>query len=99
MILGHSFNSNLHKIEKLKRRACKLILGTDYIPLEDARGQLIMLLFEELVFIKKAKVMLKVTQSISPIYIAEMFQIKGCYSEDTMPLRSDSNNKHHISQS
>ena len=44
-------NSNLHKIEKLQRRACKLILGTNYISLEDARRQLNMLSFEELVFV------------------------------------------------
>ena len=91
VIWGNSFNSNLHKIEKLQRRACKLILGTDYISLEDARRQLNMLSFEELVFVNKAKVMFKVTQGISPIYIAEMFQIKGCNNEDTMTLRSDSN--------
>ena len=84
---------NLHKIEKLQRRACKLILGTDYIALEDARRQLNMLSFEELVFVNKAKVMFKVTQCISPIYITEMFQIKGCNSEDTVTLRSDSNKK------
>ena len=35
--------------------------------------------------------MFKVTQGISPIYIAELFQIKGCNGEDTMTLRSDSN--------
>ena len=40
VVWGNSFNSNLHKIEKLERRACKLILGTDYISLEDARRQL-----------------------------------------------------------
>ena len=50
-----------------------------------------MLSFEKLVFINKAKVMFKVTQDISPIYITEMFQNKGRYSEDTMTLRSDSN--------
>ena len=81
------------KIGKLQRRACKLLLGTDYISLEDARRQLNMLSFEALVFVNKAKVMFKVTQDISPIYITEMFQIKGCNSEDTMTLRSDSNKK------
>ena len=34
--------------------------------------------------------MFKVTRGISPIYITEMLQIKGCNSEDTMTLRSDS---------
>ena len=50
-----------------------------------------MLSFEELVSINKAKVMLKVAYDISPTYITEMFQIKGCNCEDTMTLRSDSN--------
>ena len=50
-----------------------------------------MLSFEELVFDSKAKVMFKVTQGISPIYIMEMFQIKRCDIEDTMTMRSDSN--------
>ena len=52
-----------------------------------------MLSFEELVFVNKDTVMFKVTQDISPIYITEMFQSKGCNSEDTMTLRSDSNKK------
>ena len=59
VIWGNSFNSNLHKIEKLQRRACKLILGTDYISLEDDRRQLNMLSFEELVFVNRAKIMFK----------------------------------------
>ena len=59
--------------------------------MEDARRQLNMLSFEELVFDNKAKVMFKVTQGISPIYITEMFQIKRCNIEDTMTMRSDSN--------
>ena len=81
----------MYKIEKLQRRACKLILGKDYTSLEEARMQLNMLSFEELIFINKAKVMFKVTHGISPIYITEMFQIKGSTNDDTMTLRSDSN--------
>ena len=91
VIWGNSFNFNVHKFEKLQRKACKLILGTDYTSLDDARKQLNMLSFEKLIFINKAKVMFKVTHGISPIYITEMFQIKGCNHEDTMTLRSDSN--------
>ena len=40
--------------------------------------------YDKLDFINIAKVMVKVTQGISPIYITEMFQIKGCNSEDLM---------------
>ena len=54
VIWGNPFNSNVHKIEKLQRRACKLILGMDYTSLEDARRQLNKLSFDELVFISKA---------------------------------------------
>ena len=68
----------------------ELILGSDYISLEDARRQLNMLSSEEIVLINKGKVRFKVTRGISPVYIAEMFQIKGCNSEDTMTLWSDS---------
>ena len=64
-----------------------------HISLEDARIQINMLSFEELVFFNEAKVMFKVTQGIPSIYITEMFQIKRCTSEDTMTLRSDSNKK------
>ena len=91
VIWGNSFNTNMYKIEKLQRRACKIILGKDYTSLDDARRQLNMLSFEELVFINKAKVMFKVTHGLSPIYITEMFQIKDSNNNETMTLRSDSN--------
>ena len=83
----------MYKIEKLQRRACKIILGKDYTSPDDARRQLNMLSFEKLVFINKAKVMFKVTHGLSPIYITEMFQIKDSNNNETMTLRSDSNKK------
>ena len=55
VIWGNYFNSNVHQIGKLQRRACKLILGNDYASLDDARKQLNMLSFEELIFINKDK--------------------------------------------
>ena len=39
VIWGNSFNSNQHKIEHLQRGACKLMLGTNNISLEDSRRQ------------------------------------------------------------
>ena len=47
--------------------------------------------YDKLVFINTAKVMFKVSQGISPIYITEMLQIKSCNSQNTMTWRSDSN--------
>ena len=53
------------EIRLIQKRACILILGKHYTSLEDARSQLNMLSFEELIFINKTKLMFKVTQCIS----------------------------------
>ena len=58
-----------------------------------------MLSFEEMIFINKAKkkkkiiiiIMYKVSTNISPIYLTEMFQLRGSNNDETMTLRSDSN--------
>ena len=83
LIWGNSFNCSTCKIEKLQRRACNSILGKDYSSLEDSRKQLYMLSFEETFFINKAKIMSKVANSISPIYIKEMFQLRGSNNDET----------------
>ena len=44
-------------LEKLQRRACKLILGKDYSSLQDSLKQLDMLSLEEMIFTNKAKIM------------------------------------------
>ena len=71
--------------------ACKLILGNDYSSLEDSRKQLDMLSFEGMIFINKANLMYKAVTNIFPIYLTEMFQLKGSNNDETMTLRSDSN--------
>ena len=73
-----------------------MILGKDYSSLEDSHKQLDMLSFEEMIFINKAKIMYKVATNISPIYLTEMFQLRGCITDETMTLRSDSNKKFKI---
>ena len=77
VIWGNSFNSNLHKIEKLQRRACKLILGADYISLEDDRRQLNMLSFEELVFVDRAKIMFKKLKAFHQFKSRKCSKLKG----------------------
>ena len=73
-----------------------MILGKDYSPLEDSRKQLDILSSEEMMFINKAKIMYKVATNISPIYLTEMFQLRGNNNDETMTLRSDSNKKFKI---
>ena len=94
VVWGNSCNFNAYKIEKLQRRACKLILGNDYTTLDAARKQLRMLSFEETIFIHKAKVMYKIASNTAPIYLTDLFQMRGNESKlnnSQVNLRSTSN--------
>ena len=94
VVWGNSCNFNAFKIEKLQRRACKLILGNDYTTLDAAGKQLRILSFEETVFIHKAKVMYKIANNAAPIYLTELFQMRGNDSylnNSHLNLRSTSN--------
>ena len=62
VIWGNSTNVNIQKMTKLQRRACKLILGDEYTHLDEARDNLKILSFDEIVFLNKAKVMYKDTR-------------------------------------
>ena len=58
-------------MEKLQGRACKIILGIDYVTLEDALKTLNLLSFEDIIFINKAKLMYKNANEIASIYLTE----------------------------
>ena len=84
------------KITKLQRPACKVIVEAEYTNLESARSRLIILSFDQAVFLNKAKVMYKVVKVIAPQYIRDLFQLRA----DTLTnnsLRSVSNNNFTIS--
>ena len=94
VVWGNSTNFNTYKIEKLQRRACKLILGNDYTTLENARKQLHILSFEETMFIHKAKIMYKIPNNVAPIYLIDLFQMRGNannLNNTQLKLRSMSN--------
>ena len=76
IVWGNSSNFNTYRIEKLQRRACKLILGKDYTTLVDARNYLHVLSFEETIFIHKAKTMYKIATNSAPIYLNELFRMR-----------------------
>ena len=88
-IWGNSFDFNLHKVEKIQRRACRIILGIDYVTLEDALKTLNLLSFEEIIFINKAKLMYNIANNLAPIYLTELFQMRD--GNNTFNLRSVSN--------
>lgn len=92
VIWGNSTSYNINKINKLQRRACKLILRNDYTNLEEARNHLKMFSFSESVFLQKAKVMYKVANNIAPEYLIDLFQMRAVNSDDTLSnLRSVTN--------
>ena len=70
-------------------------LGNDYTTLDSARKQLHILSFEKkTIFLHKAKVMYKKGNNTAPIYLTDLFQMRGNESNlnhSQLNLRSTSN--------
>ena len=76
---------------KLQRRECKLILGDEYTHLDEARDNLKILSFDEIVFLNKAKIMYKVANNIAPSYLINLFQMRSASNDTITSLRSVTN--------
>ena len=76
---------------KLQRRACKLILGDEYTHLDEARDNLKILSFDEIVFLNKAKIMYKVANNMAPSYLINLFQMRSASDDTITSLRSVTN--------
>ena len=90
VIWGNASNFYVARITRLQRRACKLILGNEYIDFESAKSSLKILSFEQSVFLNKAKVMFKVANGLVPQYISDMFKRRSEIAQNTS-LRSITN--------
>ena len=90
VIWGNTSNFNVARITRLQRRACKIILGNEYIDFESAKSSLKILSFEQNVFLNKAKVMFKVVNGLVPQYISDMFKRRSEIAQKTS-LRSNTN--------
>ena len=66
----------MYKVEKLQRRACIIILGKNYVTLDDALKTLNFLTFEEIIFINKAKLVNKIANNTTLIYLNALFQMR-----------------------
>ena len=94
VVWGNSCNFNTYRIEKLQRRACKLILGKDYSTLDAARAELNILSFEETIFIHKAKVIYKIAHNTASVYLKDLFRMRGngsSLNDSQLNLRLTSN--------
>ena len=76
-------NSNINKINKLQRRACKLILSQEYNGFQEALKRLNILSFDQIVFLNKAKIMYKVRNNLAPSYLQELFQMRDVNLNNT----------------
>ena len=92
--MGKFYSFNAYKIETMQRRACKVILGKDHTTPDEARNQLDILSFKETIFIHKAKIMFKIATNAAPIYLTNLFQMRGDMqnlNSSQLDLRSTSN--------
>ena len=96
IIWSNSSNFNINKINKLQRRACKLILLNDYNSLNESLEQLNILSFDQGVFLNKAKIMYKIYNNLAPSYLHEMFQMRAVNLESTLSNLRSVANKHYI---
>ena len=90
VIWGNASNFNVARITRLQRRACKIILGNEYIDFESAISSLKILSFKQSVFLNKAKVMFKVANGSVPQYISDIFKRRSEIAQNTS-LRSITN--------
>ena len=76
MVWCNTSNSNINKINKLQRRACKFILSQEYNGLQEALKRLNILSCDKIVFLNKAKILYKVRNNLAPSYLQELFQMR-----------------------
>ena len=75
-IWGGTSQRNLDRIYRLQKRACKIILDYQYENIATSMEELKILNIYERIFLKKAKFMFKISQSLTPEYINEMFHTR-----------------------
>lgn len=75
-IWGGTSQRNLDRIYRLQKRACKIILDYQYVNIADSMEELKILNIYERIYLKKAKFMFKISKSLTPEYINEMFHLR-----------------------
>lgn len=73
VIWGNAAKTSLMRIERLQRRACRVILNYNVENIHQSMNDLKIMTLSERIFIRKAKFMFKVSNSITPDYINTIF--------------------------
>ena len=90
---------NINKMNKLQRRACKLILAQEHNEPEESLKRLDMLSFDQSAFLNKAEIMNKVYNNLAPYYLQELFHMRDVNLNNTASnLRSVAQNNYIVPQ-
>ena len=90
IVWGSLSKTNLMQIERLQRRACRIILDYNVENIYQSMNDLKIMSMTERVFLRKAKFMYKVSNNLTPGYINEMFTKRQVHDNvhDSYVLRS-----------
>jgi len=92
IIWGNTTQQNINTLLRLQRRACKYILGQDYISLRESMSEINIMTFDQRIIFQKAVTMYKIMNNLVPNYLNEHFQLRHCNSVTSdMTLRNVSN--------
>ena len=67
---------NLERLYRLQKRACKIILDYQYENIADSMEELKILNIYERIYLKRATFMFKISKSLTPEYVNEMFNLR-----------------------
>ena len=76
------------KIEKLQKRACKVILNYEYDDILQSMNNMHIMTVHERIFIRKAKFMYKVYNNSFPSHVTDLFNRRNLEDESVPVLRS-----------
>ena len=86
-VWGGTSHSSLNRIYSLQKRARKIILNYEYTDIASSMDELKILYIFEKKNLRKAKFMYKISKSITPSYINDMFTLRTV-DETHLSLRS-----------
>lgn len=73
IVWGNTAKTNLMQIERLQKRACRIILDYNVNNVYQSMNDLKIMTISERIFFRKAKFMYKISNGLTPEYINEMF--------------------------
>ena len=93
IVWGTTAQSNLLRLFRLQKRACKIILDYNVDNIVESMKDLKIMTIYERIYFRKAKFMYKVSNSMTPSYISDMFNRRSA-SPSGLVLRSSTTNNY-----